>query len=830
MKQFYLWVSVLMFSTSLAAQINIRPLEYNATLQNAKAEADQEFQNWAQSLTGNAIDSRLQERTDCPIVNDDMNYVFPGDTISFFLDTFNNQTYRILNTTDRFGVGFIDGENLLFAADAASIAGIDSIIIERTVDTTMNQIVYPITTRRRNQSTILPDGQLTASERTVYCVDDLSDIPGEILCNRLFRCSESYGGNGLQRMHKQSSNKDEACFIYNATRFPGRDTICMVYCDEFTICDTFYQPILIVGDTLGLPFFDDFSGGGIYPSSELWLDDLTFINQTMGYEPPSIGVATFDGLDSGGTPYGEGFGVADRLTSKEINLSQLVPGNQVYLSFYYQPKGRGYFPPERAALLVEFKKNDGTWETVAELATDRDNVGFEVFPPFTPIAIKLEDLDYFHNAFQFRFKNLHDRDGMHSLWHVDYVELKTNGSEDLSNDDLSLSEPPTNLLNRYTSAPLRQLKAATGNVFDGEFTAKVFNHKPSLAFNPTDSRIIFQQNGNLTSSNTLFDATNVEPREFVSASKSLGGNLPSELEGLISNLSSTVEETEIVTIYDINSSDDFKNNDTTKTSIICSNYFAYDDGTAELAIELNGLGNIIAVEYELNVQDTLQAIQMHFPHLRSDFRDLLFNVVVYFGDLKAEPDFRQIGLRPVYLDEVEDSLQGFTTYLLGDNFSGDPIVIPAGKFYIGWQVASSSTNPIAVGFDRNNPEASQYLWSSNGAGTWFPYPTGFVRGAPMLRPIMGGTPPEQTSTNDIENESNFAHLYPNPAGEFLNFEIENSIHENFQIQIINNLGQTVHRGILDSRLEIGHLPKGIYYAKVIKTSDGIAQTIPFVKN
>ena len=135
---------------------------------------------------------------------------------------------------------------------------------------------------------------------------------------------------------------------------------------------------------------------------------------------------------------------------------------------------------------------------------------------------------------------------------------------------------------------------------------------------------------------------------------------------------------------------------------------------------------------------------------------------------------------------------------------------------------------MAVGFDRNNPEAGQYIYFSNGAGTWNPYPPLLAQGAPMLRPVFGEEDP--TSTNDMVGQNNFAQLYPNPAGDFLNFDMEGAIYENFHLQIINNLGQVIHSGILDSQLEIGHLPKGIYYAKVIKIKDGISQTIPFVKN
>jgi len=70
-----------------------------------------------------------------------------------------------------------------------------------------------------------------------------------------------------------------------------------------------------------LPFFDDFAYPGPFPDDELWMENLVFINNTLGFELVSVGVATFDGLDGTGTPYGGGFGSSDTLTSIPLDLS-----------------------------------------------------------------------------------------------------------------------------------------------------------------------------------------------------------------------------------------------------------------------------------------------------------------------------------------------------------------------------------------------------------------------------------------------------------------------------------------------------------------------------
>jgi len=96
-----------------------------------------------------------------------------------------------------------------------------------------------------------------------------------------------------------------------------------------------------------LPFADDFSATDVYPDSNLWEDQYVFVNKVMAVNPPTIGVATFDGLDDEGNPY-QGFSVdnapCDTLTSKEINLSSFTTNNNVYFSFFYQAGGYADFP------------------------------------------------------------------------------------------------------------------------------------------------------------------------------------------------------------------------------------------------------------------------------------------------------------------------------------------------------------------------------------------------------------------------------------------------------------------------------------------------------
>ena len=117
-----------------------------------------------------------------------------------------------------------------------------------------------------------------------------------------------------------------------------------------------------------LPFFDNFSDITIYPDTSLWIDNEAYINAHFPYYPVDYGVATLDVLNARGNIYPNASPftfIADHLTSKPIRLDALfdengdsirpiTPTDSVYLSFYYQPQGRGDMPSDQDSLVLEF--------------------------------------------------------------------------------------------------------------------------------------------------------------------------------------------------------------------------------------------------------------------------------------------------------------------------------------------------------------------------------------------------------------------------------------------------------------------------------------------
>src|SRR5690349_13472767 len=178
---------------------------------------------------------------------------------------------------------------------------------------------------------------------------------------------------------------------------------------------------------LNLPFWDDFSKGtSSIPSSDNWVSGQSvWVNNSMGINPPSISVATFDGVDSLGRPYSVtdvlAKGFADKLESHPIDLTLVPLANRdsVFFSFYYQLKGRGELPDAGDKLVLEFKKDDKTWEEVWAIEND----GVMRIDTFMQVTLPIIETRFYHPAFQFRFKNFARLSGPYDTWNVDYLML-----------------------------------------------------------------------------------------------------------------------------------------------------------------------------------------------------------------------------------------------------------------------------------------------------------------------------------------------------------------------------------------------------------------------
>lgn len=123
---------------------------------------------------------------------------------------------------------------------------------------------------------------------------------------------------------------------------------------------------------LELPFFDDFSSAKIIPNQSIWADRFAFVNNDFAVFAPNTGVATLDVLNEKGEVYSTASStpfIADLLQSRRIRLDsvlsqnrKLTPADSVYLSFFFQPQGRGDKPEKQDTLALQAAYPSGLFE------------------------------------------------------------------------------------------------------------------------------------------------------------------------------------------------------------------------------------------------------------------------------------------------------------------------------------------------------------------------------------------------------------------------------------------------------------------------------------
>lgn len=571
-------------------------------------------------------------------------------------------------------------------------------------------------------------------------------------------------------------------------------------------------------DTLTMPFFDDFAGGGIYPNCANWQDNHVFINTDMASNPPSIGVATFDGLSPDGSPYNASISTsigspADTLTSQGINLSGKTAGDAIYLSFFYQKQGLSDRPEIQDSFILEFKDINDNWRMVWREEGVSSSVSSQTILPFEQQYIAVDSAYFLYNGFQFRFRNLAAITGNNDHWHLDYVMLdenRTSNADTLnpiygSYADVAFThKPSTPLKDNLMAMPWRHFNSTTS--WAPDLRIQNYNHNHSqvatLDRECTINEIAPSTTNLLTEGIPAVGAYGPSPNN----NDSLTHTIINSFNGI-----TPTEKTILETTYTIlnpsgfQSNPIFELNDTVRTQTVLDNYFAYDDGTAETRIIAQGTGTKIAVEYTSEVEDTLQGIYFHLPYfINRDAQKDLINIKVWLDSLSNDSE---VFSRDLHRLQYRWGFNGFYFVDLVD-FTGVKFLVPlkAGqKFYVGWQ--QSFGTEVPVGFDRST-DTKDKTWI--GTGTTWNQST--VSGSVMIRPLLS---PDSNygiiAVHQIEETKNQLLIYPNPTKDILNLDLDNYEQvDQYTVYIHNGLGQEVYVNPFERQLNFSNWNAGLY--------------------
>ena len=559
-------------------------------------------------------------------------------------------------------------------------------------------------------------------------------------------------------------------------------------------------------DTLSLPFLDDFSKENVYPSDLFWMDKSVFINRDYAVAPVTIGVATFDGIDSTGYPYNFSASsgsseVADHLTSKPIDLS-IPSSDTVYLSFYYQARGRGDAPETKDSLILELMSPaDNHWNMVwyknGYIPSSTDT-------SFHLVMIPIKESSYLKKGFQFRFKNYATVSGNVDHWNLDYVYLNKNRRmDDTVFNDVAFVYSASSFLKNYQAMPWHHYFASERADTVINFIRNNFNDTKNIGYHYTVS-------DGFSVSTPTGGTDNINPFYTNGYSNCGPPDCPLFFHPPITyTFTPNSSDYALFTITHYLKTDTVSelnnDNDTLRFYQKFYNYYAYDDGTAEAGYGLSQPFSQLAYKFTLPVKDTLRALQMYFNPVVNNVSNKPFRIAVWNdnGGLPGNIIFADSITYPEY----EPGYNSFHTYSLEDTL----LVLNPGTFYVGWiQIGSEVLN---IGFDVNNNSQSKIYF--NTTGSWN---NSIYKGSLMMRPVFGKKDlfAGVEQRNAKQKFKNNCEIYPNPAQDKLFVKIQDNEQNDFSWTIFDSFGKNILTGKNQNleELNISSLSNGLYLIKI----------------
>ena len=538
-------------------------------------------------------------------------------------------------------------------------------------------------------------------------------------------------------------------------------------------------------DTNSLPFQDDFSSTQTFPNPSHWTDYQVYVNNHMAINAPTLGVATFDGLNEQGSPYDiQAIGMSgpsDTLTSMAFNLQNRRGSDSIYLSFFYQAEGLGEAPEINDSLVVDFYNKFGFWNTVWGIPGTSVGVWKQVLIPVV-------DTNFLHAGFRFRIRNYSSLVGFLDHWHIDYVRLADNR---LYNDtviyDFAYSQTPGSILkNGFTQVPYLHFKSDSSRFLSNGHQATFKSFGYSTQTITTSASFVEPRSGFLIHTQPLVANSTLATRTYFPFSVPLIGTDSFELDAIYSIWSN---------------SSVIKTNDTIRRRYTFYNQYAYDDGTAEYGYGLNTNGGRIAYRFISTRPDSLRGISLSFIPIRTDVSRELFTLMVWKsipepGTGKGEQLLYQSNFqRPKY----QRFYNGFV------NYEFDSAIAVSDTFYVGWQ--QNTDKILSLGLDRNDTANANMFY--NVTGTW---QSSGIPGAWMMRPILGKNANLKISNQEITQ--NRFQVYPNPSSDHIflsGFENQSEV----KYEIFSSMGQKLQNGIIvDQSIRFDFKESGLIFIRL----------------
>lgn len=562
--------------------------------------------------------------------------------------------------------------------------------------------------------------------------------------------------------------------------------------------------------SVNLPFFDDFAKGYLDPM--LWQQEGgSQVMPDVSPLAPTVGTLTLDAIDASGNLYEQAstsLFPADTVTSLPLRLDSVASSDSVVLSFYYLPGGGygnmwervGYAPDRQDTLFLDFySPADSAWHVVwCTGGVSVDTLMARTGHGWQYVAVAIVDSDYFDSTFCFRFRNyasLEDtpkagKAGNCDYWHIDYVVVDSGrtvmGEPNVR--DIAFAAPAQSFLQEYRAMPYRQYTATdmattTEVKITNRYSSQLASHY-AYSIQDSNGNELYLYDGGYENAPTYMPNGTYQT-SAAHATPPIAYSFP---------LMTAPETFTIVHIVREGASGDaYRANDTIRYTQEFSNYYAYDDGTAENGYSLTSPSSPLSLAYrfDLSMQDTLSAVDLYF---NSTFNDANAAIPLYLTLWSVGSDGKPSQV--LYRDQTRRRAitGGYHRYVL------ESATVVSGSVFVGFEQVGNDF--INLGFDRskNTSDRIYYLTDS----LWR---QSFLSGSLMMRPCFGSAATLGIVEQEVENVE--WSVYPNPASETVNVSGEVAVVELYDMQ---------GRRVAVSRqhvMDVGHCPEGLYLVRVI---------------
>ncbi len=269
--------------------------------------------------------------------------------------------------------------------------------------------------------------------------------------------------------------------------------------------------------------------------------------------------------------------------------------------------------------------------------------------------------------------------------------------------------------------------------------------------------------------------------------------------------------------------DAWKYNDTILQKIEFSNFYAYDDGSAESAYYHATTGSKDAIKYTLNVNDTLRALDIFFDPITDGnlIKNSTFRIYVWAdgGNQPGSVLLKDSAVKPVYLNFGYNKIPRY--------FLTSPMILNPGSYYIGMQQVSNQ--PLYVGFDRNINHMTKLYYDVG-----FGWTQSAIPGSLMIHPVMGEAARALVGIHEPtipKQKDAIIKVYPNPANDKL-FISASSLNgrDDYKIELHSIVGDKLFEVRVENtttEINLNEFSSGIYFV-TLKQNNNVISTQKFI--